>query len=93
MVGRVEADDPVWEEVELAAGFARRDHRRGACYTLADAVRISLGLALLAGGLIADSVVFIVGGAIFIVGGLWALRGTRQVARAEHETIARDRSF
>lgn len=80
------------EDIELAAGYARRDRRRRSLYTLAYAIRIPLGLALIAGGLVADSILFLVFGFLFFAGGLWALRGTLRVARAERETISRDRS-
>jgi hypothetical protein len=57
------------------------------------AVRIPLGVALIAGGLVADSLLFLLFGVIFFLGGLWSLRGTVQTARAERETISRDRHY
>jgi len=79
------------EDIELAAGFARRDRRRRSPYTLADAIRIALGIALIAGGLVADSIVLLVFGVLFLLGGLWAMSRTVRLAHAERETISRDR--
>jgi hypothetical protein len=81
------------EEIELAAGFARRDRRRRGPYTLIYAIRLPLGIALVAGGLVADSIVFIVFGVLFILVGLWSLGSERRVARAEREAIDRARNY
>jgi hypothetical protein len=81
------------EEIELAAGFARRDRRRLSPRTLANAIRLLLGIALIAGGLAADSIILLAFGFFFFLGGLWAMRGTYQVLRAEREAIARDHPF
>ncbi|HTT93223.1 MAG TPA: hypothetical protein VMF55_01005 [Solirubrobacterales bacterium] len=78
--------------IELAAGFARRDRRLRSPYALMNGVRIPLGIALVIGGIVADSIVFIVFGAVFLIAGLWTARYSRNIARAERETIARDRS-
>jgi len=43
------------EEIELAAGYARRDQRRRLPYTLMTGIRLPLGIALLAGGLLAGA--------------------------------------
>jgi hypothetical protein len=83
---------PSQEEIELAAGFARRNRRLRGPYSLMYAVRIPLGIALIAGGMLADSIVFIVFGVLFLLGGLWATRGSYRISRAEREAIARDRS-
>jgi hypothetical protein len=78
------------EEIELAAGYARRTRRRNRPYALIYAIRVPLGIALLAGGLIADSVLFIAFGVIFLLGGAWALIKGRQESGALRETISRD---
>lgn len=80
-------------EIELAAGFARRDRRRRGPYTLIHAMRFPLGIALVAGGLVADSIVFIVFGVLFILAGFWSLATGRRIARAERETIDRARHY
>jgi hypothetical protein len=81
------------EEIELAAGYAERDRRRRGPFTLIDAIRIPLGIALIAGGLVADSTIFIVFGVIFIVAGIWAAGGSHRISHAERETIGRNRPF
>lgn len=79
------------EDIELAAGFARRDRRRRGPYWLLYSIRIPLGIALIAGGLVADSLLFLIFGVVFLLGGLWSTRSTFRIARAERETISRDR--
>jgi hypothetical protein len=54
-------------------------------------VRIPLGIALIAGGLVADAPVFIFFGALFLFGGIWLLVKGHRTARNLRETIARDR--
>jgi hypothetical protein len=81
------------EEIELAAGFARCDRRRRDPYNLLATIRLPLGVALLAGGLVADSGLFIFFGVIFLLGGLWGLRHSTQINRAERETIDRGRGI
>jgi hypothetical protein len=81
------------EEIELAAGFARRDRRRRAPYAAIYAIRVPLGLALIAGGLVADSVFLLIAGIVFLLGGLWALRSGSRIARAERDTISRSRHY
>lgn len=81
------------EEIELAAGFARRDRRRRGPYNLLATVRLPLGAALVAGGLVADSALFIIGGGVFLLAGLWGLRSSVRISRAERETIDRARHF
>jgi hypothetical protein len=79
------------EEIELAAGYARRDRRRRVLYSLLGSVRFPLGVALIVGGVVADAIILIVFGAVFLLGGLWALVQDHRISRAERETIARDR--
>lgn len=78
------------EEVELAAGFARRDRRRRTPYTLRLLVSILIGAILIVGGILADSVALIAFGALCLLGGLWSIGNAYRVSRAERETIARD---
>jgi Flp pilus assembly protein TadB len=80
------------EEIELAAGFARRDRRRNGRWTLVNIARLLLGIVLVVAGIVADSIVFIVFGAVFLIAGLWTARYSHNLARAERETIARDHS-
>jgi hypothetical protein len=79
------------EEIELAAGYARRDRRRRVPYSLLGSVRFPLGVALIVGGVVADAIILIVFGAVFLLGGLWALVQDHRISRAERETIVRDR--
>jgi hypothetical protein len=79
------------EEIELAAGYARRDQRRRLPYTLMTGIRLPLGIALLAGGLLADSGVFIAFGVLFTLGGLWGLSSGLRLRRGLRETISRGR--
>lgn len=81
------------EEVELAAGFARRGRRRRGPYTVRYAIRLPLGLALIIGGLVADSIVLLAFGVIFVASGLWSLVTDRRVSRAEREAIDRARNY
>jgi hypothetical protein len=78
------------DEIELAAGYARRDRERQLPFTLMQAIRLPLGIALIGGGLLADSVVFLVFGALFTLAGLFALSRGFRVRRALRETISRD---
>jgi hypothetical protein len=78
------------EEIELAAGYARRARRRSRPHALIYALRVPLGIALIAGGLLADSVVFIAFGVIFLLAGIWALVKGRRVAWNLRETMSRN---
>ena len=81
------------EEIELAAGFARRDRRGRTPYTLRLMATIPVGGILIVGGILADSVALIAFGTVVLLGGLWSIRGTERLSRAERETIARDRAL
>jgi hypothetical protein len=81
------------EEIELAAGFARRDRRRNLPNRLIASVRLPLGVALIAGGIVADSALFLVFGVIFVIGGFWSLGRNHRIARNLRETIGRDRQI
>jgi hypothetical protein len=54
-------------------------------------IRLPLGIALLAGGLLADAVVLIVFGALFTLAGTWGLIGGFRLRHALRETISRGR--
>jgi hypothetical protein len=79
------------EEIELAAGFARRDRRRRRPTRLIAAIDVPIGAVLILGGLVADAGVFIAFGGLFLVLGLVRLYRARQVGRGLRETIARAR--
>lgn len=78
------------EETELAAGFARHDHRLLAVYNLAAAASVAAGAALMVAGIVADSLVFVIGGGVFLLRGLWAFHLDFQAARNFREAISRD---
>jgi hypothetical protein len=78
------------EDIELAAGYARRARRRRLPYAVAEVIRIPLGIALIAGGLLADSLIFILFGALFLFGGIWALIRGARLRHNLRETISRD---
>jgi hypothetical protein len=84
---------PSQEDIELAAGFARRDRRQNGPWTLVNVIRLLLGVALIARGLVASSIILLVFGVFFLLGSLWALRAFHRVAHAEREAIARDRTY
>jgi hypothetical protein len=81
------------EEIELAAGFARRDRRRRRPARLIAAIDVPIGAILILGGLVADAGIFIVFGGLFLVLGLFRLYRARQVGRGLRETISRDRRY
>jgi hypothetical protein len=78
------------EEIELAAGFARRDLRRRRPHRLISAFDLPAGVALVLGGLVTHVLLFTIFGAAFIVLGLLRLRRGRKVRRGLRETISRD---
>jgi hypothetical protein len=79
------------EEIELAAGFARRDRRRSRPARLIAAFDIPIGAALILGGMVASAPVFIAFGALFFALGLLRLLRSRRTGRGLRETISRDR--
>jgi hypothetical protein len=81
------------EEIELAAGFARRDRRRRRPARLIAAIDVPVGAVLTLGGLVTHVAVFSVFGALVLVLGLFRLRRARRVGRGLRETIARDRPY
>jgi hypothetical protein len=78
------------EEIELAAGFARRDLRRRRPARLISAIDIPIGALLILGGLVTHVLVFSAFGAGFLLLGLFRLHRSRQVGRGLRETISRD---
>jgi hypothetical protein len=78
------------EEIELAAGFARRDLRRRRPHRLISAFDVPVGIALIAGGLVAHVLFFTIAGAAILLMGLVRLRRSRRTAGRLRETISRD---
>jgi hypothetical protein len=78
------------EEIELAAGYARRERRRRRPSRLISAVDVPAGLALILGGIVAHAAIFIAFGAAFFLLGLVRLRRAHRIGRGLRETIARD---
>jgi hypothetical protein len=81
------------EEIEMAAGFARRDRRRRRPTRLIAALDIPIGAALILGGLVSGVALFTIFGALFLLLGLFRLYRAHQVGRGLRETIARGRSL
>ena len=79
------------EEIELAAGFARRDRRRRRPTRLIAAFDLPVGVVLVIGGLVASAPIFIAFGALFLILGLFRLLRARRIGRGLRETISRDR--
>jgi hypothetical protein len=80
------------DEIELAAGFARRDRRRRRPGRLISALDTPIGLVLVLGGLITHVLAFTAFGAFFTLLGLYRLRRAHQIGRGLRETISRGRS-
>lgn len=81
------------EEIELAAGFARRDRRRRRPTRLIAAIDVPFGAVLVLGGLVAHAGIFVFFGTVFLLLGLFRLRRAHQVGRGLRETIARSRDY
>jgi hypothetical protein len=81
------------EEIELAAGFARRDRRRRRPARLIAAIDVPIGAALILGGLVAHAGIFIAFGAFFLLLGLFRLYRAHRVGRGLRETIQRGRNY
>jgi Flp pilus assembly protein TadB len=84
---------PSQDEVELAAGFARRDRRRRRPSRLIAAIDAPVGLVVLLGGIVVGSGVFIVFGALILGFALIRLARARRVNRRLRETISRGRGY
>jgi hypothetical protein len=81
------------EEIELAAGFSRRDRRRRRPTRVIAAIDVPIGAVLILGGLVAEAGIFIAFGVAILVLGLIRLYRARQVDRGLRETIARARNY
>jgi hypothetical protein len=81
---------PSQEEIELAAGFARRDRRRRRPGRLIASLDVPAGAAILLGGLVSGIFVFSAFGFLILGLGLLRLLRARRVSRGLRETIARD---
>lgn len=81
------------EEIELAAGFARRDHRRRRPARLIAALDVPVGAVLILGGLVTGVALFTVFGALLLLLGLFRLYRAHQVGRGLRETISRARRY
>lgn len=81
------------EEIELAAGFARRDRRRRRPARLIASIDVPIGAVLILGGLLAHAGIFIAFGAALLLLGLFRLYRAHQVARGLRETIGRARRY
>jgi hypothetical protein len=77
------------EEIDLAAGYARRYRGRYARERLGF-VPIVVGAGLIIAGLVADNALPIVLGVFFGGGGLWGLSHSLRLNRNLRETISRD---
>ncbi len=80
-------------EIELAAGFARRERRRGFLSEVAVLTVAALGLALLLAGLISGHLIRVVFGCVCRARTFWSLRDQLRAGRNFRETIARDRGL
>jgi hypothetical protein len=84
---------PSQEEIELAAGFARRDRRRRRPQRLISALDAPVGIVLILGGLVAHAAIFVVFGVLILGLAVFRLRRARRIGRGLRETIARDRGY
>jgi Flp pilus assembly protein TadB len=81
------------EEIELAAGFARRDRRRRRPSRLIAAIDAPVGLVVLLGGIVVGSGVFVAFGVLILGFALIRLARARRVNRGLRETISRGRGY
>jgi hypothetical protein len=81
------------DDVELAAGFAKRDRRRRRPNRLIATIDAPVGLVVLLGGIVAHVTLFIVFGVLILGLALIRLRRARRVSRGLRETIARGRGY
>jgi hypothetical protein len=79
------------EEIELAAGYARRTRRRRRPSRLISAFDVPIGIVLILGGLVTHVLLFSAFGALFLLIGLYRLRRSHRINRGLRETISRDR--
>jgi hypothetical protein len=81
------------EEIEIAAGLARKKRALVGFVDLSLAIISGLGVALIVAGLIADTPVLVVFGCLFLLRGLWALVTELRVGHNLREAISRARGF
>jgi hypothetical protein len=81
------------EEIEIAAGLARKKKALVGFFDLVSAVISGLGVALIIAGLVADTPVLVVFGCLFLLRGLWALVTELRIGRNLREAISRSRGF
>ncbi|HEX3362462.1 MAG TPA: hypothetical protein VHS74_15815 [Solirubrobacterales bacterium] len=81
------------EEIEIAAGLARKKKALVGFIDLASAIVSGLGVALIVAGLIADTPVLVAFGCLFLLRGLWALVTDIRIGRNLREAISRARGF
>jgi hypothetical protein len=79
------------EEIEIAAGVARRNRTFVGFIDLVSAIVCGLGVALITAGLIADTPILIVFGCLFLLRGLWALVTELRIGHNLREVISRSR--
>jgi hypothetical protein len=79
------------EEIEIAAGLARKKKALVGFIDLASAVVSGLGVALIVAGMIADTPVLVVFGALFLLRGVWSLVTEIRTGRNLREVISRAR--
>jgi hypothetical protein len=77
------------EEIEIAAGLARKKRPLVGFFDLALAIVCGLGVALIVAGLIADTPFLVVFGCLFLLRGLWALVTELRIGRNLREVISR----
>ena len=81
------------EEIELAAGLARKQKALVGFIDLASVIASGLGVALIVAGMIADTPILVVFGCLFLLRGLWALITEIRIGRNLRETISRARGL
>jgi hypothetical protein len=79
------------EEIELAAGLARRSRSGVEFGDIAAVIVAGLGVALIVAGLAADLLVLVVFGGLFLLVGLFGLRTELQLGRNLRDVISRAR--
>lgn len=81
------------EEIEIAAGLARKKKALVGFGDVTSAIVSVSGVALIVAGLIADTLVPVVFGALFLLRGLWALVTELRIGRNLREVISRSRGL
>lgn len=81
------------EEIEIAAGLAHKKRALVGFIDLASAIISGLGVALIVAGMIADTLILVVFGALFLLRGLWAFVTEIRIGRNLREVISRGRGY